>query len=68
MIVLNLTHGLAVTQKILGAELSPKGTASDSFSVRSSDPIFVTELPPHAPENKKTSSSLKRAGCQVIGI
>jgi len=26
MIILNLTHGLAVTQKILGAELSPKGT------------------------------------------
>ena len=26
MIMLNLTHGLAVTQKILGAELSPKGT------------------------------------------
>jgi TetR/AcrR family transcriptional regulator, transcriptional repressor of aconitase len=26
MIILNLTHGLAITQKILGAELSPKGT------------------------------------------
>jgi TetR/AcrR family transcriptional regulator, transcriptional repressor of aconitase len=26
MIILNLSHGLAVTQKILGAELSPKGT------------------------------------------
>jgi AcrR family transcriptional regulator len=26
MIILNLAHGLAVTQKILGAELSPKGT------------------------------------------
>src|ERR1700723_4353413 len=26
MIILNLTHGLAVTQKILGAELSPEGT------------------------------------------
>ena len=26
MIMLNLAHGLAVTQKILGAELSPKGT------------------------------------------
>jgi TetR/AcrR family transcriptional regulator, transcriptional repressor of aconitase len=26
MVILNLTHGLAVTQKILGAELSPKGT------------------------------------------
>jgi TetR/AcrR family transcriptional regulator, transcriptional repressor of aconitase len=26
MIILNLTHGLAVTQKILGAELSQKGT------------------------------------------
>jgi TetR/AcrR family transcriptional regulator, transcriptional repressor of aconitase len=26
MIILNLTHGLAVTQRILGAELSPKGT------------------------------------------
>ena len=26
MIILNLTHGLAVTQKILGAELSPKRT------------------------------------------
>jgi AcrR family transcriptional regulator len=26
MIILNLTHGLAVTQKILGTELSPKGT------------------------------------------
>jgi AcrR family transcriptional regulator len=26
MIILNITHGLAVTQKILGAELSPKGT------------------------------------------
>jgi TetR/AcrR family transcriptional regulator, transcriptional repressor of aconitase len=26
MIILNLTHGLAVTQKILGAELPPKGT------------------------------------------
>ena len=26
MLILNLTHGLAVTQKILGAELSPKGT------------------------------------------
>jgi TetR/AcrR family transcriptional regulator, transcriptional repressor of aconitase len=26
MIILNFTHGLAVTQKILGAELSPKGT------------------------------------------
>jgi TetR/AcrR family transcriptional regulator, transcriptional repressor of aconitase len=26
MIILNLTHGLAVTQKILGAELSPNGT------------------------------------------
>jgi hypothetical protein len=25
MIILNLAHGLAVTQKILGAELSPKG-------------------------------------------
>ena len=26
MIILNLSHGLAVTQKILGSELSPKGT------------------------------------------
>jgi TetR/AcrR family transcriptional regulator, transcriptional repressor of aconitase len=26
MIILNLSHGLAVTQRILGAELSPKGT------------------------------------------
>src|SRR5277367_669977 len=26
MIILNLSHGLAVTQKIFGAELSPKGT------------------------------------------
>jgi TetR/AcrR family transcriptional regulator, transcriptional repressor of aconitase len=26
MFILNLAHGLAVTQKILGAELSPKGT------------------------------------------
>ena len=26
MIILNLTHGLAVTQKILGTEFSPKGT------------------------------------------
>jgi AcrR family transcriptional regulator len=26
MIILNLTHGLAVTQKIFGAELSPEGT------------------------------------------
>jgi AcrR family transcriptional regulator len=26
MIILNLSHGLVITQKILGAELSPKGT------------------------------------------
>jgi hypothetical protein len=26
MVMLNLAHGLAVTQKILGAELSPKST------------------------------------------
>jgi AcrR family transcriptional regulator len=26
MIMLNLAHGLAVTQKVLGAELSPRGT------------------------------------------
>jgi TetR/AcrR family transcriptional regulator, transcriptional repressor of aconitase len=33
MIILNLTHGLAVTQKILGAELSPKGTRHLIYSL-----------------------------------
>jgi AcrR family transcriptional regulator len=32
-IMLNLTHGLAVTQKILGAELSPKGTRHLIYSL-----------------------------------
>jgi AcrR family transcriptional regulator len=33
MIILNLSHGLAVTQKILGAELSPKGTRHLIYSL-----------------------------------
>ena len=33
VIMLNLTHGLAVTQKILGAELSPKGTRHLIYSL-----------------------------------
>jgi AcrR family transcriptional regulator len=33
IIMLNLTHGLAVTQKILGAELSPKGTRHLIYSL-----------------------------------
>jgi TetR/AcrR family transcriptional regulator, transcriptional repressor of aconitase len=33
VIMLNLTHGLAVTQKIFGAELSPKGTRHLIYSL-----------------------------------
>jgi hypothetical protein len=62
MTILNLTHGLAVTQKILGAELS------DSFPVRSSYPVLGTEVSPKAPENKKWSTWLKRPSCQAIGV
>jgi AcrR family transcriptional regulator len=33
LIMLNLAHGLAVTQKLLGAELSPKGTRDLIYSL-----------------------------------
>jgi TetR/AcrR family transcriptional regulator, transcriptional repressor of aconitase len=33
VIIINLTHGLAVTQKIFGAELSPKGTRHLIYSL-----------------------------------
>jgi hypothetical protein len=43
MIILNLSHGLAVTQKILGAELSPKGTR---HLIHSLDIVLVIEISP----------------------
>jgi AcrR family transcriptional regulator len=53
MIILNLTHGLAVTQKILGAELTPKGTRHliqsmfDHLSL-----VFVTDVRPETRETR----------------
>jgi hypothetical protein len=51
-IILNLTHGLAVIQKIRGAELSRSYTAPNSISVRSPDLVFVTDVRPETWETR----------------